>query len=148
MRTPYTIGIVYDHWTPQVQTQVIKDLIAIMNQPNARDLRVYCESTDPALDMTIGSVGAQRAPLKALATLWIVYQTGNEVLEVPEHAEEIIERDLRIGVADPDILDTDEKSGFYLAPQGRNIAPTLDINRPMPAHQPGGTDPMVIWLWG
>lgn len=146
--TVYTMGLMFDHLTEQVKGQIIRDLIAIKDQPGSRDLQVYYQGDNHELDMLLSSLQIGRSPLAATATLWVLYQTGNEELEAPEHAVETVVRDMRVGVADSSILDTESQSGFYLAPQGRNITPTLDLNRPMPAHQPGGTNPAIIWLWG
>lgn len=147
-KPPYVMGLLWDHFTPQVQAQVVKDLIAIKDQPKSRNLMAYYKSDDPAVETLIRSVGVERSQLAAPATLWVTYQTGSRDIEAPEHAKEVVHRDMRIKHANPDVLDTEEHSGFYLAPQGRNIAPTLDLNRPMPAHQPAGTDPAIIYLWG
>jgi len=147
-RHPYVMGLIWDHFTPQVQAQVVKDLIAIQNQPNGRNLMVYYDADVPELAGLLNSMQIKRTPAKVLAKLWVLYQTGPEQLEAPEHAAEVVERDMQIGVKDPAILNTDEQSGFYLAPQGRNISPTLDLNRPMPGWYPGGPTADLVWLWG
>jgi hypothetical protein len=146
-KPPYIVGLVWDTMTQNVLGKIVQDLIAIQNQPGGRNLAVYYENNDPAFFKLLSAMGIQRTPAKALATLWILYRTGVEELEVPEHAREIVERDLRQRVTEPN-LDPTQKQGFYLAPQGRNIAPTLDINRPMPGWYPGGPTADVVWLWG
>jgi hypothetical protein len=148
MKAPYVMGLLWDHWTPQVQAQVVKDLIAIKDQPKVSSLAVYYEGDDPQVNSILNALQVARCPAKALAGLWILYQTGVHPLEAPEHAAEVVERDMQIRSADADVLDTGEHSGFYLAPQGRNISPTLDLNRPMPAWYPGGPTADLVWLWG
>lgn len=145
---PYVMGLIWDHFTEQVKGQMIRDLIAIKDQPGGSALKVYYEGENHDVLMLISSLQIERSPLAAPATLWVLYQTGNDDLAAPDHARETVVRDMRVGVADARVLDTESQSGFYLAPQGRNITPTLDLNRPMPAHQPGGTDPMIVHLWG
>lgn len=147
MKTPYVIGLVWDHFTPQVEGQVIRDLIAIQAQPACRELAVYYDGTNAELDATLRTMGIQHTDMAVLATLWVLYQTGQEPLVAPEHAKEIVTRDLQVKMQGPN-LDTGAHSGFYLAPQGRNISPTLDLNRPMPGWYPGGPPANIVWLWG
>lgn len=147
--TPYTMGIVFDSLTPQVRAQLTKDLIAVKDLPKARNLMVYYEGDYPEVDNILASLQIERCPLAAVAPVWVLYQTGVTKLEAPEHATEIVERDMRIRSKEAGILDTEASdAGFYLAPQGRNITPTLDLNRPMPGWYPGGPTPDIAWLWG
>jgi hypothetical protein len=146
-KPPYVVGLIWDHMTPQVEGKIIQDLIAIQNQPQGRNLAVWYEDGDPSFRKMLQTMGIRRTPAKTLATLWILYQTGVHELKAPEHARNVVERDLRQRIQETK-LDTAPKPGFYLAPQGRNIAPTLDINRPMPGWYPGGPSPLVVWTWG
>lgn len=147
MKAPYVMGLMWDHYTTQVEGQIIRDLIAIQSQPNVSQLAVYYEGEEPSLEALLGPMGVMRSPMKALAKLWVLYQVGNEPMEAPEHATEVVVRDLQVRLKGPN-LDTDEHSGFYLAPQGRNISPTLDLNRPMPGWYPGGPTAPIVWMWG
>jgi len=142
------MGLMWDYFTPQVEGQVIRDLIAIQNQPACRELAVYYEGSEPQLETVLRTMGIVRSDVAALATLWVLYQTGTEPLVEPDHAKEVVVRDLQIRLKDPNVLDTDQHSGFYLAPQGRNISPTLDLNRPMPGWYPGGPPANIVWMWG
>lgn len=146
MKAPYVIGLMWDHFTPQVEGQVIRDLLAVQAQPACSELAVYYKGTNPALDVTLRTMGIQRSDMAVLATLWVLYQTGVEPLVAPEHAKEVVMRDLQVRLREPN-LDTGAHSGFYLAPQGRNISPTLDLNRPMPGWYPGGPPANIVWLW-
>ena len=146
MRAPYAMGLMWDHFTPQVEGQVIRDVLAIQAQPSTRELTVYYDGTEPQLDGLLQTMGVRRAPTKELATLWVLYQTGPDPLDPPDNAKEVVVRDMQVRLTAPN-LNTDEHSGFYLAPQGRNISPTLDLNRPMPGWYPGGPPASIVWLW-
>lgn len=146
--TPKVVGLVWDYYTPQVEAQITRDLIALKGLPSGRNLMVCYETEEPAITKVLNSLQVLRSPALPLAKLWIVYQTGPDEVEAPEHAEDVIERDLQVHVADADVLDTGDHTGYYLKPQGRIVAPTISLNRPMPQHQPASTDPMVIYLWG
>ncbi len=148
MSAPYALGLMWDHFTPQVKDKVLRDVMAIQAQPGGSDLAVYFKDDNIEAQKMLQAAGVKRTPLSTLATLWIIYQTGRDQIEAPEHAEEVVYRDMQVHAKDPGILDPQGQDGFYLAPQGRNIAPTLDINRPMPGWYPGGPNPMIVYLWG
>lgn len=148
-QTPYAMGIKWDVMTPQVRGRITQDLIAVKDMPKARKLMVYYEGENEEVANILSSLQIERCPLAAVAAVWVLYQTQDDYLEAPEHAVEIIERDLRQHLTKTNQLNPDAgDAGFYLAPQGRNITPTLDLNRPMPAFYPGGPDPATVWLWG
>lgn len=148
MKTPYVVGLMWDAMTPQVEGKIVQDLIAIKNQPSGSNLTVYYDDGDPSFRKLLQTMGIQRTPAKSLATLWILYQTGVHELMAPEHARNVVERDMRRRTKEPMILDTGRHEGFYMAPQGRTIAPTLDLNRPMPGWYPGGPGGMIVQRWG
>lgn len=146
----FTLGIKFDHMTPQVRTQIIKDLIGFKNQPSmgqSGKMAVYYEGDSPELAAILQALQIQRSPLAAVAEQWVLYQTGVHALEAPDHAIDVVTRDLQIKVKDPGVLNPEGQNGFYLAPQGRVIAPTINLNRPMPSWYPGGPTPDVVWLW-
>jgi hypothetical protein len=142
------MGLKWDHFTPQVKDKVMRDVMAIQAQPGGSDLIVYFEPDNEECAALLRALGVKRTPMKTLANLWVIYQTGPDTVEEPEGVAEVVYRDMQIHAKDPNVLDPTGQNGFYLAPQGRNIAPTLDINRPMPGWYPGGPNPAVVYLWG
>ncbi len=144
----YAVGLMWDAFTPQVQGQMTKDLIALKDQPQANDLNVFYAPRRPEIDAVIKSIGATPIDFDSLPTLWITYQTGPNELEPPENAKEVVHRDMQVKFGRTDYLDPNAKNGHYLAPQGRNIHPTIDLNRPMPGWYPGGPTPSIVLLWG
>lgn len=142
--TQHAIGVVWDAYTPAVEGQLTRDLIAMQNQGPRVDLMVICP--DNSADRLLKALGVTRGIAAAVAGLWITYQTGPEKVMPPEHADTVIERDLHMKVTDVQ-LDPDPHSGYYMKPQGRVVAPQLNLNKPPPSHN-GVCDPMVIYLWG
>lgn len=138
-----TVGLKWDKYTPAVEGQITRDLIALQaSGAKAHELLVVCP--DDSANRLLAALGIKQGVAQALATLWITYRTEEEFVEAPEHATQVIERDLyveRVGGK----IDPREHPGYYMKPQGRVIAPSL-INRMMPTHN-GATDPMVILLW-
>jgi hypothetical protein len=136
-----TVGLKWNTYTPQVEGQVTRDLLAL--QSSFGDFLVVTENSDA--DAVINALGLEHGIGAELATLWILYKTEAIGPESPNPEVQTIERDLYAPTTRPN-LDTDQKHGYYLKPQGRVGSPRISQN-PMPTHH-GPTDPMVILLWG
>lgn len=139
----HTIGLMWDQYTPAVEGQITRDIIAMQNMGPQVDLMVVC--SDNSADRLLNTLGVKRSAAEALAGLWITYRTKAELLHAPEHATTVIERDLYVDSADTS-LDSQPHPGYYMKPQGRIIPPSLNRHKPPPSHY-GVTDPMVILLW-
>lgn len=143
-RPSFAVGLVWDEYTPQVEGQITRDLIALQTQgPQGCDLLVVC---GPEANKVLSGLGLRNAAVAAIARLWITYQTKAEEVLAPEHAETVIKRDLFV-LQSTIRLDPNECPGYYMKPQGRIIPPSVNINKVMPNHV-GTTDPMIVYLWG
>ncbi len=143
-RPIHTVGLWWDVFTPAVEGQITRDVIALQAQGSVQaDLMIVCR--DNSADRLLDALGVKRGVTHALATLWITYRTGQEHVEAPEHAATVIERDLHVEDASTQ-LDPTPAPGYYLKPQGRIKGPSSILQRPMPIHN-GQTDPMVVLLW-
>ncbi len=139
-----SVGLWWDDYTPAVEGQVVRDIIALQSQgPQKMQIMAICR--DDSADRTLDALGVKRGVTHALASLWIAYKTGPEEVEVPEHAETVIVRDLFVDRKE-NLLDPTPRPGYFMAPQGRVKGPSSIYTKPMPTHS-GPTDPMVILLW-
>ncbi len=139
-----TVGLKWDAYTPGVEGQITRDLIALQSQgPQGTDLSVAC--ADDSASRLLNALGIQRGEAKE-ARLWITYRTEEPLVQAPEHASTVIERDLYVAVNNQTI-DTEAHPGYYMQPQGRVIPQNYMLNKPMP-NPNGRCDPMVILLWG
>ncbi len=137
-------GLWWDVFTPAVEGQITRDIIALQSQGAVQtQLMVVCR--DNSADRLLDALGVKRSVAHALASLWITYRTGEKRVEAPEHAETVIERDLHVNDSSTQ-LDPTPKPGYYMRPQGRIKAPSNILQRPMPIHN-GQTDPMIVLLW-
>lgn len=141
-----TIGLIWDRYTPAVEGQITRDIIALQASSGNQGLELVAVCTDDKADSLLRVLGVNKGIAEALARLWIIYQTGPDAIDEPENAETIILRDLYVAPSETGLLDPDSKPGFYMEPQGRVIAPQVNLNRPMPSHS-GPTDPHLILLW-
>jgi hypothetical protein len=140
----YCFGIVWDNYTPAVEGQIVRDIIALQQLPRCN---LMVAVLNGAANRTLEALRVQPCPLQSLADLWIVYRTGPEHVEPPEHAVTVIERDLYQETTDRGGLSDADHGGYFLAPQGRPGRSSSLINRPPPNHS-GMTDPIVLYLWG
>lgn len=136
------VGLVWDAYTPAVEGQVTRDLIALQNVPGSEVIVICGDEADRVLK----ALRIKRGAAKALAGLWITYRTGQDQVFAPEHAETVIDRDLYVAVKETE-LDDSPHAGYYMKPQGRIVPPQLNLNRPPPSHT-GPTDPIIQYLWG
>ena len=144
MKTIHNIGLVWDAYTPAVEGQITRDVIALLSEYSNAKLIFNCPDSSPR--MLFMSLGVDLGENPDLCKLWITYQTEAEHVEAPEYAETVIERNLYIAPGEPN-LDPNEHPGYYMKPQGRIIAPQLNRQKPPPMHY-GPPDPMIILLWG
>lgn len=140
-----TIGLLWDAYTPAVEGQITRDLIALKAN-GASNLIAVCPIKSTEVDRLLKALDVSKSPVEALATLWITYRTQSDPVEAPEHATQVIERNLFVDTSDPNI-DPNGRPGYYLEPQGRGIAPSRNLNAPAPGNY-GVTDPAIILLWG
>ena len=143
---PRYVGVVFDTYTPQVEGQLTRDVIAFQNSPVMRDreLVIVCASDQP--DRLLQALKVRRSPVLTLASVYIKYKTEELWPEVPEHVTTEIERDLYQAVARPN-LDPTPRPGYFMPPQGRPAPDSIGLKRPAPnGYAP--IDPGVVLLWG
>lgn len=143
-RPYHSVGLLWDTFTPAVEGQITRDIIALQSMgPRLPQLMAICN--DDSANRVLSALGVKRSNAQALATLWITYRTKEDLVEAPEHATTVIERDLYVP-KEAGNLDTNAHQGYYLKPQGRIKPESYNLNRPMPSHS-GQTDPMIVLLW-
>lgn len=149
MKSRY-IGVKFDEYTPQVEGQLTRELIALQGVAAKRhqdeEVVIVCDSDK--VDSIISAFGIRRVPTEHLAKTWIIFRTGEEWPVEPEHAVTVIERDLFQAIKEPNLtqLDEDHTNGYYLPPQGRPAPDTIGVLRPAPnGYSP--VDPALILLW-
>ena len=142
----FYFGVKWDKYTPQVEAQLTKDLIAMVDQAQTLKLNLVavCESSEA--DRVFLSMNVRRLPLSTFATMWLLYKTHRDSdVEMPEHAKRVLIREMFTTVAPPTI-DTGRHSGYSLAPQGRVAPPRIGVNRPAP-NSTAKPDYALILLW-
>jgi len=139
----FAIRLIYDTYTPAVEAQITRDLIAMKNAQPKETLAVICEMNDcekiaNVLDIALYAQGTAR--------LNIIYKVGEQWPEHPDARDEIIiERDLYVS---EEIISVDPNPsiGYYMPPQGRIIRDQVDLSRQGP--KGGSIDPAILLTWG
>jgi len=119
------IGILFDEYTPQVESQILRDCMA-MQHITDRDEEVVLVTDSDKPDRVLEALGMRSVPTLKLAKTWIIYKTKEMWPEAPEWAQTEIQRDLWQSKKEMKLLQVDEAeaNGYYLPPQGR-LSPRL-----------------------
>lgn len=147
---PRYIGVVFNEYTPQVEGQLTRDVIALTNLANKRnsdeEIVIVCDS-DRA-DRLLEALQVRRIPTLQLAPTWLAYRTKEDWPEVPDEAKTVIKRDLYVKVRHNNLRVNNEAegTGYYLPPQGRPRLNKMNMLRPAPnGYAP--VSPELIMLW-
>lgn len=147
---PRYIGCIFDSYTPQVEGQLTRDIIALTGLAAKRhadeEIVIVCDSDKP--DRLLDALNVRRVPTAQLARTWLVYRTNEDWPEVPEFARTVIQRDLFVKVRRNTmrINGPAQSEGYYLPPQGRPRPDKIGMVRPAPnGYVP--VDPALILLW-
>ena len=139
---PLHFGVLYLAYTPAVEAQLVRDIIAMQSSMN-QDLVCCCAKDDA--DRVLQSFNIRRLPADTIAKLWIVYKTNiDDAISTPEFAETTITRDLFLTSSSNSLQIRDNDSGYFLPEPGR-AAPAR--NFVMPTQNTPTTDPAVLFLW-
>jgi hypothetical protein len=134
-----TVSFLYDEITSQVQSQITRDLMALQDN---WDIQVNEEGTD--LDSLFDALGIPK--VENAPELVILYRVKDWLPTPP--GVTVFKRDLKPSILDTKV-DPNPKIGYFLNPQGRDIAPITEryLNRVAPKAR-GVVDPQVLLLWG
>jgi hypothetical protein len=141
------VGIIFDDYTPQVESQILRDCQALLSVADRdEEIVIVCESDKPQQVLT--ALGIRQVPTGQLAKTWLLYKTKEFWPDTPEWAVNVIQRDLWQRKKELQLLQVDEEeaNGYYLPPQGRLSPDTLSLERPAPnGYVP--VDPTMIAIW-
>lgn len=140
-------GVLYDNYTPAVESQMLRDCLIMMNvaRHKYRNLIIVCP--DPSPDRMLAALGLERESDPSRTQDWISYRTEEDWPQTPPGARNVIQRDLYLPKPNgPTMQVVDNDNGYYLPPQGRLSPDTISLLRPAPngyAYAP----PEMLMLW-
>lgn len=140
----YYFGINWDAYTPAVEGQIIRDVLALKSTCRDEMCAVVPQSEQVAKLMRTLQVKPILAPA-SLAKLWILYQTTETQIDPPAHAVEIITRKLFQKLSKGG-LNTNVRVGYYLPRMDRAGPSSSILTKPAPTNV-GFTDPYIIQRW-
>jgi len=137
------LGVLSTSYTPQVEGQLTRDLIAASTQlKSGQELCVCCEH--PESQKIIETMGARYSPILSLPDTFLKYRTEEDWPKDPPNAETLIERDLWVPPG-RSMISPGERPAYYLPPQGRMAPPSIGLKRPAPnGYSP--VDPQFVML--
>lgn len=137
------LGVLAKVYTPQVEGQLTRDVIASTTKlKRGEQLCVCCEH--PEAQRMLASLGARYSPILALPTTFLKYRIDEQWPDEPENAQTVIERDLWVKPGEGK-LHTGERPAYYLPPQGRLAPDSIGLKRPAPnGYAP--VDPQFVLL--
>lgn len=138
------IQIIYDQYTPAVEAQITRDLIALKSTHPKSEFAVICASNDT--ERLLESFGIPLYP-KGTSHLTLVYKVSDQWPDHPSETEAtVVMRDLYV-YEDTLTVDGTPTVGYYMPEQGRSIPNQVDLVKRGPTG-PGGVDPAILLLWG
>ncbi|QDH83643.1 hypothetical protein [Achromobacter phage Motura] len=146
----YNIGVAWDEYTSGVEGNLARDLIALKTAAEkwpGTTLQVVSESDEA--DRMLRALGLQRSSIVTLPGTWILYQAGEQRVNLPEGVEysvKKVERCLFQKSKKARLEDCDDQ-GFALKEQGRDN--TFDPFNRMPSTSTDWhmTDPLITLIW-
>jgi hypothetical protein len=142
------IGIRYDAYTPAVESQLMRDILALQGANLRCRIEVLVENEVQNALLTRLGVYPIFEPVEK-ANIWIAYQTMAEPVKLPECASQesrtTFVRKLYQEYADGSI-DLSKHSGYYLKPNDRPAPPSM-LRRAAPSSV-GMTDPYIVQRFG
>lgn len=138
------LGVAFDVYNAQVEANLTRDLIQLLPSIGRSELVVVCATNQ--IKPTVNALGARYSPAVELANFFLVYQSGESKVALPDNCEDYVERVL-VSPESKVRIDPSSKSGYFLPTPGR-MAPSSIYNlRPRPnGYAP--VDPALIMLWG
>jgi hypothetical protein len=142
-------GVVYTDYTPAVESQMLRDCLAIQNVARTTHNEVVIVSGRPEPERMLAALGLTLLGHHEKCRDWISYRTEEEWPQEPENARNLILRDLWMPVKEGTmtVLNDGQNNGYYLPPQGRLSPDTLSLLRPAPNGY-SFPDPSLFIIWG
>lgn len=142
----FYFGIIWDEYTSAVECQLTKDMVAMRSNYPLLDVICCCNFNDA--DTILANFDIKRiASDTDKAKLYILYSvTSDKFIEAPEYATTVIERNLEVKVAKPNI-NPNPKNGYYLKEGDRPGPDSSPSSKPMP-NNTGPANSMIKLIWG
>lgn len=139
------VGLIYDDYTPSVESQIARDLIAIRDAYPREEFEVQATSMGP--QKLLQALGVAMVT-EGEPSLYVVYKTTEFWPDHPNEDENtVICRDLYVSSVEPS-LSQGVHPGYYVpTEQGRPIREQNPLHKVAPRGK-GIIDPAILMLWG
>ncbi len=143
----YVIGIAWDVYTPAVEAQMAKDILALKATAETHKTTLIVATEHVDADHILKALGVERINSMTPASIVRTYKVYESPSLDVGHDVEIIECDLSVEKALPNI-DAEEAPAYELRRGDFPIPPTVDPDRPAPVVRKGQIDPAKLFIWG
>lgn len=149
------VGLVWDEYSPSVEGQLTRDLIALQNASSVHGVEIQVVSSHHNADRLLRSLGINR--LSELVggegelespDLYLIYQVRDKPVSAPFHSTRTIRRVLYRGTSHSNKLLEDHRwNGMPLKEQDRGFYNSQFRRAPPPNNQWSTLDPLVTMVW-
>lgn len=138
----YVIGLLWDEWTPQVESQLTRDVLALLDEADKWPGQGLAVSTGEEANRVLRALNVPNVgPLSKQATFWRLYQTQEAPPQAPEWAKDQLVQVLYQKTANVRFADKSNQE-IYLRDRTRDINYDPFSRRPM--HP--GVSPESPWI--
>lgn len=141
------IGFLWDDYTPQVESQMARDLIALNRAVTRYPGSVMRVCAGPEAHRLIASLNLSLADNDQQAKIWRTYSTMGRRLRAPDWATTVVSCDLTVRRSDSNKLERGPHSPYGLKEFGRMDGYDPFRRRP-PQTKWATSDPLVTMIWG
>lgn len=142
----HVIGFQWDEYTPQVEAQLTKDLIALNQAVTRWPGSIFKASAGLEAHRIIAALNIELA-LPEEARTWRTYQTTHDRVQVPDWAEDVIACDLSVKHSNSNVISRGPHNGYALKEFGR-MDGYYPFKRRPPNTKWATSDPLVTMIWG
>lgn len=87
----FVLGIIWDRWTSQVESQLVRDVIAMQDETKTWPGQKFAVSCGPEASRVLNALNVTNVgPLSKAATTWRLYQTLEAPPQAPDWAKDTI----------------------------------------------------------
>ncbi len=150
----YVVGVVWDNYTPAVEAQLLKDILALQAEATkwpGTELQIACRSS--AVDRLLAVLHVIRSSDLSDVNIWRTYQTGADRVHLPEDVTASYEQVSECVLYVPpkpnrnNLQVIKDDPGYALKQGGRDYGYNPFDKPPPSSDQMYSRDPLVNYVW-
>ena len=143
----FVLGIAWDQYTPAVEAQLARDLIALQSEATTQKTRLVVATESIEADPLLRALRIDRINSMVPASIIRTYKVHNSPQLNVRNDVDVIECDLSVEMA-PKNINPQSEVPYDLQRGDRAIPNTLDLDSLPPTRRRGQVDPFFLQIWG